>query len=269
MKFTKKINNFVGGYAHAGTRAIQSILCEAGVYVGEPHRRSATYHDWATYPIIEKIGKTGHIDKEQLKYRFDFFKEDYDGMYKERENWSCKNSEMIVYPCLEALEFIVPGYTFILPMRDPRDNILIELPFAEKYKGFMDQLGDMTFWEKRMTFYNFVHDYAFSFFRDKKERLLIMYLEELVARPEKEIGRMFDFLGINDDPKKYTHIIEGHHRPCSIGRHKEGYTFHFDERWEDHTTVYTYSPEDHKDHWLWKTASRWLNREDYGYQRDK
>lgn len=236
-----KINNFVIGYAHSGTRVIQLILDKAGVHVGDREYLTETYDDHWTLQDFAENAQNDKMDLEKFNSDFEKFRQG-------KKNWSLKNCEAMIPPNLDFLDRYFSNFTCVLIMRNPLDNVLIEIPFAETYPRLTkDFFGG--FWEKRMKFYNLLHEYAFNFFKDKPDRLLIIKLEELVINPEKEIKRLFDFLKIKKDPNDFAHLIQ---TPISIGKRNRNYVFNHPDY-----EKFEYEPQKDK-HRLRELAQRWL-----------
>lgn len=235
------MNNFVIGYAHSGTRVIQLILDNAGIHVGDKANLNETYDDHWTLQDFAEGGRNGKMDEGKFKEHFEKFRQGH-------KDWSLKNCEAMIPPNLDFLDKSFPDFTCVLIMRNPLDNVLIDLPWAEEYPNLIkDFIGN--FWEKRMRFYNLLHEYAFDFFQDKQKRLLVVKLEELVVNPEREIKRLFDFLKIKKDPDDFTHLIQ---TPVSIGKRNRQYVFNHVDYGE-----HIYDPQKDK-HRLRKLAARWL-----------
>lgn len=204
------MNNFVTGFAHSGTRVVQRLLYHAGVHVGDISTMNETYDDSWTLSDWN-ANATEILNEEEFKQHFEQFRQ-------ESDNWSLKNCEIMLPPNLELLHKTFKDYTMVIVMRHPIDNILIELNWPEVYPHITkDFQGD--FWEKRMKFYIYLHNYFFNFFKDRKN-VYVVILENLIENPREEIEKLFSFLGQELPDYDLISLVE---RPLSIGKRDKHY----------------------------------------------
>ena len=193
MSKAKKV--FIVGWGGSGTRVISQILKRAGYNIGKQINQEYDY-----LPILVNINDA--IGKKTINSQF---KKQIKAL---KEPFAIKHGQMMM--CIEQIKKEHPDSFFILVVRHGVDNVLKDFRWEESYgKHFIDNIDSYVPLEGRMMLWVKVHELAL------KHSDYTIRLEDIVDRPEKEIGKLFKALNFKGDPQKYCDIVK---RPGSIGR---------------------------------------------------
>lgn len=195
---------FVGGFGGSGTRVVQMILEKAGFYVGENINK---FYDYGSGEFV-KIFDRFYFNR--TKETEDIFKKYLDVSNRlkilNKKSFSLKHGHLMF--CVSDIKKWFPGSSFILVVRHPVDNMLNEYETHIKYGGLNSDCS----LEERIDYY------------EKSTREALKYtdflfrLEDVVFKTKETIKKLFDFIGIKNNPEKYTSLII---KPDSIGRRKK------------------------------------------------
>lgn len=223
------LNNFVGGYAGAGTRIIPMMLKRAGIWVGQEYYLSPSYDTHHTLVDFARMCIPSSVTQDSFLDHFEEFR-------LGNENWSIKNGESMW--CMPFLHKLFSKATYILVVRNGLDNILTSIPFAELYIDRMFPGNkDLPFWNRRMFFWNRINALAVrdgeQYFGDK---FLIVRLEDIIKSPIQEGQRIFDHLELKFK-NEYVDFVKPQ---ASVGGYNRERTVYLKGK-EKHT----YNPEIH------------------------
>ena len=210
----RMVNNFVGGYAGAGTRVLQMMFDRAGIWVGPKEHLRESYD---THHTQLEFCRAANSFRDGVEHSSDTFQENFDRFRLSSHNWSVKNGEsMWAIPFLHKM---FPEATYILVVRNGLDNILNHIPFAELYlEWFFPCNKHRPFWDRRMLFWNGINKLALKEGeRCYGDKFLVVRLEDMIWHPEEEGKRIFDHVGFEFD-KSYVDFIESQ---ASVGRHRK------------------------------------------------
>ncbi len=207
---------WVGGYCGSGTRVIQMILREVGYNIGIMNNTIESQYDFLPLANIQ-----GHLlldtqvsDKKLRELISQYY-------FDEQEFVSIKHGFLMA--CLPVIFKAYPKAKYIQVVRHGIDNILNDHRMDEDIGMLMYPPDKLALSDelviRRMWFWNEIHK---KFEKDRLEyedRVLVVQLEKLVDNTKVEIKRIFDFLGIGENPKYFEDIVG---KPISIGRrHKK------------------------------------------------
>ncbi len=216
------IQNFVGGYAGSGTRTIQLILQQAGVYVGYPTDIAETFDEKYTQQLFTLLSiayKNKFFIDDNIKNELKSCVNRFIGG-SDATDWSIKNGETMW--CIPLLKESFPNSTYILFVRNGLDNILTQILFAEAYTcNFLSdkELSSLTdFWEKRMLLWNKVTQIALKDGEKYYEnKFLVVRLEDLINNRRHWVKLICDHVGATFNEKCLSVIRD----PGTIDRHKK------------------------------------------------
>ena len=239
------INNFVFGYAHSGTRLPQMLLKNTGLRIGDQSNMGASHDVRQTLYDFQSIGHAGKYDNREksLLKNIEIFKDGHD-------NWSLKECSIMLPGGIEFLVDHFDDFTCIMMIRDPRDNILIEIGYAEMFPNVVKDYGTDDFWERRMIHWLAVNKYGISYRKKLGDRFLLVNHEQLINNPITGAKKILDFLKIDANPED---LIGKFIKPESTGKYKREYIY-------DHPRIegkHIYNPEDHLHKQLWKDTYVW------------
>lgn len=212
---------FVGGWAGSGSRVLQQILERAGYYVGLqdidrnesydfmgrmipplPELRDEAIREGSKWLYLEfpEVFKSWYFNRENEDNRRFFQAMIWDAT-QDKEKWSLKHGHLMLLT--DDLKRYFNRTKFILTVRHPVDNLLRnDSSFAEftglKSKDLYERLD---LYEKLTEEALYNTDFLFR-------------MEDFCFQPHENIGKLFNFMGIDDSPAKYVDIIKV---PESIG----------------------------------------------------
>lgn len=219
----------IGGTGGSGTRVVQAILENAGVFMGENLNVSKDAMDFEPFldatinPVLE-VTHSLHYQPEALPEKLrekaqselqKIARGYIRGKPKQAERWGWKNPRaMYLLPLIHA---VFPKMHFIHVVRDGRDMAfsrnqhqrdkhyasLFGMPVEE------EALGSIALWTEANLG---AATWAEQFMPERYTRLRF---EDLCGRPEKEISFLLDVLGLEASPGALVRCVEA---PQSLGR---------------------------------------------------
>ena len=210
------INNFVGGYAGSGTRVIQEMLENYGLWVGSKKNHRVTFD---THDTLVDFSKVAVVQRKFTKEITDLFLQHILEFQEGHQDWSIKNGEsMWAIPFIRGL---FPQATYILVVKNGLDNILNHHSFAEVYFEHFIDSDEQNFWYRRMKYWSKIYSLAVEegeeCFGDK---FLIVRLEDIIWNPVQEGQRIFTHLGLKFKDE-YISFVKPQE---SVGRHETLWT---------------------------------------------
>lgn len=204
------MRRFVGGYQGAGTRAVQFLMEEADVFIGDLVDKARDYIPLSGYKqqLLQDNPTPGFTHREALEILF--------GSWWPKDDFSIKLGATAL--AIPQLKEAFPEAKFIVVVRHGVDNIIKRN--MEEREGAMVapsifEIDDL--FERRMAFWTAFHLKALE---AADESVYFIKLEDLCAKPEEETKKLFEWANIDADAAECSKVIK---TPDSIGRRKENH----------------------------------------------
>jgi len=202
------MRRFVGGYQGAGTRVIQFLMEEAGIFTGKLTDESRDCIPLSAYKkqLLQDNPTPGYTHREALEIIF--------GSWWPKNDFSIKLGATAI--AIPPLKEAFPNAQFIVILRHGVDNIIkrnMEEREGRMVAPSIFEIDDL--FDRRMAFWTSFHLKALE---AADESVYFVKLEDLVDNPEEETKKLFEWAEIDANAAECSRVIE---RPDSIGRRKE------------------------------------------------
>ncbi len=191
---------FVGGLGGCGKRVIQEILQRAGFFLGRPGMINGAYDSPKIITHYQKM----LAGKADLGY----YREAVLSIMDNVDKWSSKSGMSML--CIPHIREAFPNMKYILVARDPVNQIVIKRTYS---KETAKQLLGLDFGLKPFPYYALSSDVKACFWKKAYQIALesfdghVVSFDDMCLHPDKTIGRLFTFLGIDEKPGRYINLI--------------------------------------------------------------
>ncbi|MEG8280617.1 sulfotransferase family protein [Streptomyces sp. AHA2] len=200
---------FVGGSARSGTSLVQKLLVSHSAIAGGPEFD----HTGAVVDLYRRMSEDWRLDRQAFYYTAgqlaDAFRAFYEGFFTQvldRNPEAAYLSEKTPSNILAAgtLLDLWPEAVFVNVVRDGRDVVLSHMDVNRRYRARGERnperdtlLSVSRHWNACATAY-----FDLMARKDLSERVHQVVFEELVANPDKEVRRLFEFLGLQAEARQ-------------------------------------------------------------------
>ncbi|MFJ6393764.1 sulfotransferase family protein [Streptomyces sp. NPDC091972] len=200
---------FVGGSARSGTSLVQKLLVSHSAIAGGPEFD----HTGAIVDLYRRMSEPWRLDRQAFYYTAgqlaDGFRAFYEGFFTqvtERDPDAAFLSEKTPSNILaaETLLELWPDAVFVNVVRDGRDVVLSHLDVNRRYRARGERNPERDTLLSVCRHWNACISAYFDLMArpDLSERVHHVVFEDLVTRPEDEVRRLFEFLGLKTEERQ-------------------------------------------------------------------